>query len=182
VTDTLKPNRDREGALPRQLTRSILQISISPGGIPKRAIPEALITHEGIRGDRWSHPDIHGGPNQALLLITSEGIDELIAQGFALYPGALGENLTTLGLDRRQFRVGQRYRVGEVLLEITKRRAPCSTLNVYGPAIQRAVFDPQVKAGDAASPRWGLSGFYARVLRGGALRPGDPIALEEQWA
>jgi MOSC domain-containing protein YiiM len=164
------------------MNASILQISISPGGIPKRAIPEALITHEGIRGDRWSHPDIHGGPNQALLIITSEGIDELIAQGFALYPGALGENLTTFGLDRRQFRIGQRYRAGEVFLEITKRRAPCATLNVYGPAIQRAVFDPQVKAGDAASPRWGLSGFYARVLRGGTLRPGDPIALEEQLA
>jgi MOSC domain-containing protein YiiM len=164
------------------LTGTILQISISPGGIPKRALPEALITPEGIRGDRWSHPNIHGGPNQALLLITSEGIDALVAQGFALYPGALGENLTTLGLDRRQFRVGQRYRAGEVLLEITKRRAPCATLNVYGPAIQRAVFDPEVKAGDAASPRWGLSGFYARVLKGGTLRPSDPIALVAQLA
>jgi MOSC domain-containing protein YiiM len=161
---------------------SIIQISISPGGIPKRPISEALITPEGIRGDRWSHPDIHGGPNQALLIITSEGIDELGAQGFALYPGALGENLTTLGLDRRQFRAGQRYRAGDVLLETTKRRAPCSALNVYGTAIQRAVFDPQVKAGDAASPRWGLSGFYARVLTSGTLRPGDPIALVEQFA
>jgi MOSC domain-containing protein YiiM len=164
------------------LTGTILQISISPGGIPKRAVPEALITPEGIRGDRWSHPEIHGGPNQALLIITSEGIDELVAQGFPLYPGALGENLTTLGLDRRQFRIGQRYRAGEVFLEITKRRAPCATLNVYGPGIQRAVFDPQVKAGDAASPRWGLSGFYARVLKVGTVRPGDLIALEEQLA
>ncbi len=161
---------------------TIIQISISPGGIPKRSIPEAYVTPEGIRGDRWSHPDIHGGPNQALLIITSEGIDELIAQGFALYPGALGENLTTAGLDRRQFRIGQRYRAGEVSFEITKRRAPCATLNVYGPRIQRAVFDAQVKAGDPASARWGLSGFYARVLRGGTLRPGDPIALIEQLA
>ncbi len=160
---------------------SILQINISPGGIPKRAIPEAIVTPEGIRGDRWSHPNIHGGTNQAVLIITSEGIDELAAQGFALYPGALGENLTTRGLDRRQFRIGQRYRSGNVLFEITKPRAPCSTLSVYG-TIQAVIFDPQVKAREASSPRWGLSGFYARVLRGGTLRPGDPIALVEELA
>ena len=161
---------------------SLLQINISPGGIPKRPIPEAIVTSEGIRGDGWAHPDIHGGPNQALLMITSEGIDQLIAQGLPLFPGALGENLTTLGIDRRHMRLGQRYRVGEVFLELTKRRAPCATLNVYGPGIQHAIFDAQVKAGDPARPRWGLSGFYARVLKGGAIRPGDPIALVDQLA
>ncbi len=162
------------------MTGTILQVGISPGGIPKRAIPEAIVTAAGIRGDRWSHPDIHGGPNQALLLITSEGIDELIVQGYPLFPGALGENLTTLGLDRRQMRVGQRYRAADVFLELTKRRAPCATLNVYGAGIQHAIFDAQVNAGDASSPRWGLSGFYARVLRGGTIRPQAPIALVDQ--
>ena len=162
------------------MTGSIIQINISPGGIPKRPIPDAIVTAEGIRGDRWSHPDIHGGPNQALLLITSEGIDELIEQGFPLFPGALGENLTTLGLDRRQMRIGQRFRAGEVFFELTKRRAPCATLNMYGPGIQQAIFDTQVKAGDPSSLRWGLSGFYARVLRGGAIRSQDSIALIEQ--
>jgi MOSC domain-containing protein YiiM len=163
------------------MTGFIIQINISPGGIPKRPIPEAIVTPEGIRGDGWSHADIHGGPNQALLLITSEGIDELIAQGFPLFPGALGENLTTLGLDRRKMRVGQRFRAGEVFLELTKRRAPCVTLNVY-PGIQHAIFDAQVNSGDSSSPRWGLSGFYARVLRGGTIRQNDPIALTDEMA
>src|ERR1700687_1979557 len=126
------------------MTGSIIQINISPGGLPKRPIREAIVTAEGIQGDGWAHPDIHGGPNQALLLITSEGIDELVAQGFPLFPGALGENFTTLGLDRRHLRAGQRFRAGEVFLELTKRRAPCSTLDVYGSGIQRAIFDPQV--------------------------------------
>ena len=162
------------------MTGSILQINISPGGIPKRPISEAIVTVEGIRGDGWAHPDIHGGPNQALLVITSEGIDELIAQGYPLFPGALGENLTTLGLDRRQLRTGQRYRAGDVFIELTKRRAPCATLSVYGAGIQHAIFDAQVKAGDPSSPRWGLSGFYARALRGGTIRPHDPITLVDQ--
>src|SRR5260370_26780255 len=84
----------------------IVQISLSAGGIPKRAVAEGIVTTSGIVGDSWAHPDIHGGPNQALLLITSEGIDELIAQGFALFYGALGENPTTRGIDRLEMRVG----------------------------------------------------------------------------
>lgn len=162
------------------MTGSIVQINISPGGIPKRPIAEAEVTPEGIRGDSWAHPQIHGGPNQALLLITSEGIDELIAQGYQLYAGALGENLTTAGLDRRQMRIGQRYRAGDVLFEITKMRAPCTTIEVYGPSIHRAIYDAQVKARDASSPRWGLGGFYGRVLKSGLLRPKDIIELVDQ--
>jgi MOSC domain-containing protein YiiM len=162
------------------MTGIILQVNVSPGGIPKRPIAEATVTAEGIRGDAWAHPKIHGGPNKALLLITSEGVNELVAQGFSLYAGALGENLTTQGLDRRQMRPGQRYRAGEVFLELTKLRTPCETLDVYGPLIKNAVYDAQVKAGDASSPRWGLGGFYARVLRAGVIRPHDIIKLFDQ--
>jgi MOSC domain-containing protein YiiM len=159
------------------MTGHIVQVNISPGGIPKRPIAEAEVTLEGIRGDSWAHPQIHGGPNQALLLITTEGIGQLIAQGYPVYPGALGENLTTIGLDRRQMRIGQRYRAGDVMLEITKMRTPCSTLKVYGDSIGNAIYDARVKAGDASTPRWGLAGFYARVLRSGFIRPKDIIEL-----
>jgi MOSC domain-containing protein YiiM len=162
------------------MTGSILQINISPGGILKLPVPEAIVSPEGILGDSWAHSNIHGGPNQAVLLMTSEGIDELIAQGYTLYPGALGENLTTKGLDRRQLRVGQRFRTGEVLLELTKIRTPCTALDVYDPSLKLAVYDAQVKAGDPSSPRWGLSGFYARVLKAGIIRPHDIIALVGQ--
>jgi MOSC domain-containing protein YiiM len=162
------------------MTGSIVQVNISPGGIPKRPIAEAEVTPEGIRGDSWAHPQIHGGLKQALLLITSEGIEELVAQGYPLHAGALGENLTVAGLDRRQMRIGQRYRAGKILLEITKIRAPCSQLDVYGASIMQAVYDAQVNAGDVSSPRWGLSGFYARVLRPGVVRPRDIIQLIDQ--
>jgi MOSC domain-containing protein YiiM len=162
------------------VTGSIVQINVSPGGVPKRPITEAEVTPEGIRGDSWAHPQIHGGPNQALLLITSEGLDELVSQGYPVFAGALGENLTTSGLDRRLMRIGQRYRVGGIVLEISKMRSPCVTLDVYGPTIKQAVYDAQVKAEDATSPRWGLAGFYARVLRSGFIRPMDIIKLVDQ--
>jgi MOSC domain-containing protein YiiM len=162
------------------MTGSIVQINISPGGVPKRPVMEAEVTPIGIRGDSWAHPRIHGGPNQALLLITSEGLDELVVRGYPVFAGALGENLTTSGLDRRLMRIGQRYRVGDIVLEISKMRTPCTTLDVYGPSIKRAVYDAQVNAEDATSPRWGLAGFYARVLRCGFIRPMDIIELVDQ--
>jgi MOSC domain-containing protein YiiM len=162
------------------MTGTILQINISPGGVPKRPIAHAEVTPEGIRGDSWAHPQIHGGPQKAVLLITIEGIQELISQGYGLHPGALGENLTIQGLDRRQMRIGQRYRVGQVLLELSKVRSPCATLDVYGAEIKQAIYDAQVKAGDSSSPRWGLSGFYARVLHAGVLHPRDIIQLVDQ--
>ncbi|HSP68833.1 MAG TPA: MOSC domain-containing protein [Bryobacteraceae bacterium] len=161
---------------------SVLQINISPGGVPKRPIPKGLVTPLGITGDGHNNPQVHGGPRKAVLLVTSEGIDELKEQGFPLYYGALGENLTTRGLDRRTVRVGQRYRIGDVLLEITKLRTPCENLNVYGPGIHKAVYDQEAKDGNPASPVWGLGGFYASVVQAGTIRPGDPIHLLDESA
>ena len=158
------------------MTGTVLQVNVSPGGIPKHEIPHGELTTAGITGDAWRYA-FHGGPRQAVLLITIEGIEELVAQGFPLYPGALGENLTTRGIDRRALRYGQRLRVGDATIELTKMRQPCATLNPYGPGIQAAMYDARVKDGDFESPRWGLSGFYASVVDPGTIRPGDPIAL-----
>jgi len=105
--------------------------------------------------------------------------DELIAQGFSLFPGALGKNLTTRGLDRRELRIGQRFRVGEAEIELTQIRTTCATLDVYGSGIQAAIYDARVQAGDPESLRWGASGFYASVVQPGTVRIGDPIALLE---
>jgi MOSC domain-containing protein YiiM len=159
---------------------SVLQVNVSNGGVPKRPVEAGRITPAGVIGDRQAHPHIHGGPRQALLLITQEGIEELKSAGFPLYPGALGENITTTGLDRRTVRVGQRYKLGEALIEITKLRRPCDQLSPYGEGIQSAVFDAEVKAGNTSSPRWGLAGFYASVLQPGTVRPGDTIVLLEE--
>lgn len=159
------------------LTGKIVQINISLGGLPKRAIPEAMITPLGLEGDCWAHPAIHGGPEKAVLLMLQETIDELVTLGYPLFYGALGENLTTSGLDRREFRIGQQIRVGDAFLEVTRLRIPCSTLDVYGPSLKRQICDEAARAGDPHSPCWGMSGFYARVLRPGLVRTNDTIQI-----
>jgi MOSC domain-containing protein YiiM len=156
---------------------SVIQINTSRGGVPKLPVSEAVVTPLGIEGDLHNHPTIHGGPEKALLWITSEGLGELAAAGFPLYAGALGENLTTQGVDRRTLRIGQRWRIGEIVIKLTRIRTPCNTIAIYGRGIGEAVYDLDVKAGDALSPRWGLSGFYAAVLQPGPLRVGDAVAL-----
>ncbi|MEP7354570.1 MAG: MOSC domain-containing protein [Acidobacteriota bacterium] len=164
------------------MSATILQIHVSQGGIPKRPIAMGIVTSLGLVGDSHAHPQIHGGPLKALLLLASESLEELMQQGYPLYPGALGENITTQGLDRRTVRLGQRYRIGEIEVEITKVRQPCDTLRPYGVGIQRAVYDPEVKAGNYASPRWGLAGFYTSVVRPGTIHPGDAIRLIQEQA
>jgi MOSC domain-containing protein YiiM len=158
------------------VTGTVVQVSVSDGGIPKLAISAAELTETGVAGDAWRYP-FHGGRRQAVLLMTGEGIDEVVARGFPVFPGAMGENITTRGLDRRALRVGQRLRVGQADIELTRVRLPCATLDVYGPGIQAAIYDARVQAGDPASDRWGASGFYAAVVRSGTVRPGDAIAL-----
>jgi MOSC domain-containing protein YiiM len=117
-----------------------------------------------------------------VLLITAEGIDELTMRGYPIYYGAMGENLTTRGLDRRLLRVGQRFRVGSALIELTKVRGPCLQLDVYGASIKAEVYDAPVNAGDTSSPRWAMSGFYAAVVRPGVVRVNDDIVLDSELA
>jgi MOSC domain-containing protein YiiM len=128
-----------------------------------------MVNFPGIEGDEHRNREIHGGPNKAVLMIASEKLDELVAKGFPVYPGALGENLTVRGLDPREWHTGQRFRIGDqVVVELTKLRQPCVNLHVYGRPIVKELLDAENKPG----------GFYARVIVPGPISPG--LAIIEQ--
>lgn len=160
----------------------VIQISTSPGGVPKFPVPEVFATRRGLEGDQQKHTKFHGGPLKALLLVSAENLEILVQQGWNLFPGALGENLTVQGIDFRLIRMGQRFRVGDAIVEITQPRQPCSQLSPYGEGIQKALYDSSIKKGLTNSPRYGLSGFYASVIREGLIRTHDPIELLEEFA
>lgn len=161
---------------------TILQVNISPGGVPKRPVREAFLTPLGLEGDACAHPAVHGGPKQALLVICAEVVDALAAKGYPVFYGALGENLTVAGLDPRRFRTGQRYQAGEAIIELTRLRRPCRTIAVYGAGIEQEIFDRAASEGDPGSPKWGFGGVYAAVVRTGWIRTGDPFVLLEELA
>jgi len=162
----------------------IIQLNVSKGGLPKFPVPSAYATPLGLEGDAHRNPLVHGGPQKALLLISSEDIATLCAAGFPVFSGALGENLTIEGLPFRDLRPGMRFRAGEAVIVLTRPRSPCANLDVYNSPelgrIQEAVYDTQVKAGDTSSPRWGVAGFYALVERPGLILSGDIINLLDQ--
>ena len=161
---------------------TIIQINRSLGGLPKRPVPGGLISPLGIEGDAHAHPAIHGGLRKAILIIASEVVDELTSRGYPLFYGAMGENLTTRGIRVRDLRIGDQVRAGGALLEITQPRGPCTALHIYGESLKEEIYDARVKALDPASPRWGMSGFYARVLSPGPVSTDDIISLEATLA
>src|SRR5215469_5352037 len=154
---------------------TIVQVNTSQGGLPKRAVPGGFICEEGLEGDSHAHLGIHDGPRKAILVIAAEVVDDLTARGYPLFYGALGENLTTRGLSLAQLRIGDRLAAGGALLEITQPRGPCSALHMYGESLKNQLYDARVKALDPESPRWGMSGFYTRVIKPGYVKTNDPV-------
>jgi MOSC domain-containing protein YiiM len=152
----------------QQLAAHIHQISVSGGGVPKRSVPLARVDELGIEGDKHRDAEHHGGAERALCLFSLELIEALRAEGHPIQPGAVGENLTTSGLDFALLSPGDRFRLGsEVIIELTRPTIPCQNIS---DAFQDARF---VRISPKVNPGW--SRFYARVLRGGEIRPGDPI-------
>lgn len=164
------------------MTGIVVQVNVSRGGLPKRPIAQARLTPQGVEGDSYGHPQIHGGVRQAVLLVAAETVDQLTVLGYPLFYGALGENLTVRGLDPKQWRSGQRFRAGEALIELTRIRVPCSSLDIYGPSLKRRIYDPEVHAGNPEAACWAMSGFYAAVIESGVVRANDIITLESLLA
>ena len=151
------------------MTGTVTHVCLNRGGVPKLPVEEAYAGPLGLVGDVQRNRKYHGGPRQALLLQSAEDLDQLRAEGFPVGPGSLGENLTVAGLDFRLLQAGQRFRVGGVLIELTKPRTPCAQLEIYNGGTTGLI--------QAAIRRLAArGGFYAAVLEPGPLRPGDAMA------
>jgi MOSC domain-containing protein YiiM len=147
-------------------------INLSRGGVPKTAAAEATITATGLKGDRHRQRRYHGGPDRAVTLFSADRIAELQAEGHPIAAGTTGENLTVAGLDWTRVLPGSRLSVGEeVMLEITKYTTPCQTItgSLLGGDISRIA--------QKTHPGW--SRVCARVIAGGRIRVGDPVALTD---
>ena len=118
------------------------------------------------------NPDV---PNlRQVHLIHEELFAELRAAGFNVVAGAIGENVTTRGLDLLGLPTGARLRLGsDAVIEITGLRNPCRQLNTFQPGLMAATLDR-----DAEGRLIRKAGVMAIVIAGGDVRPGDPIAVE----
>jgi MOSC domain-containing protein YiiM len=98
-----------------------------------------------------------------------ELIEALRAEGHPVSPGTLGENLTVEGLDWAAVVPDRCLRVGDVLLQVTRYTSPCSNITTSFARGDHA------RISQKRHPGW--SRVYARVLRPGTIRPGDPVCL-----
>jgi MOSC domain-containing protein YiiM len=147
----------------------IHSLNISNGGVPKRPVERCAVRRRGLAGDRQRDRRYHGGPERAVSLYSLELLQALIAEGHAVAPGALGENLTLAGADWNRMTPGAVVEAGEVVLELTSYAAPCSNLKPYFRGGHFA------RVSERQHPGW--SRLYARVLREGTLEVGDAIRI-----
>jgi MOSC domain-containing protein YiiM len=148
----------------------IEQISVSRGGVPKRRIEAARVTLEGVEGDAHRNLEHHGGPERAVCLYASEAIRALAAEGHAVVPGALGENVTVEGLDWEAVTPGTLLALGDlVVLQVTRYTSPCFKIK---PAFRDGDYS---RVSQKRRPGW--SRVYARVVVEGSIRSGDVVRI-----
>ena len=123
----------------------------------------------GLVGDFIGDRKHHGGDDQAVYAFQREDLDEWERRlGRELPNGFFGENLTTIGLDVNDARIGERWRVGEeVVLQVTAPRIPCSTFRGWmGKKGWAKIFTAA-----------GRPGAYLKVIAPGAIRAGNSIEV-----
>lgn len=137
--------------------------------IDKRPVTGAVQAGElGLAGDEQADKADHGGPDQALYAYAREDLDWWAARlGRELRDGMFGENITTAGLDVSNAVIGEIWRFGGVVVQVTSPRVPCVVFrNWLGEK-------GWIKTFRAA----GRPGAYLRVCQPGRVAAGDPIEV-----
>ena len=128
----------------------------------------------GLDGDTQADQRHHGGPDMAVhhypLDHHAWWIEEIGAHSLLAEPGAFGTNLSCRGLLEPDVHLGDRFRLGTALLEVTQPRQPCRTIE------NRFARNGMVKAIVAS----GRCGWFYRVLQAGHARAGDALILVKQ--
>ena len=138
------------------------------------------ITRMGLEGDTQTDRKHHGGEHMAVHLYAAEHYpcwrEEIPEVTRLSTPGAFGENLHTHGFTERDVFIGDRFRLGNVLFELSMGRQPCSTLERH---FQRKDMVKRIVANHRC-------GWYYRVLEEGVAEAGDMLELiertQEKWS
>ncbi|WP_134741848.1 MOSC domain-containing protein [Nocardioides sp. 503] len=127
----------------------------------------------GPAGDQVSDTRHHGGLEKAVYAFAREDLDYWAEQlGQEVRDGQFGENLTTVGIDVNEAQVGERWRVGDAVLEVTTVRNPCNDFKMW---MGRSGYDNTAwvkRFAEVSRP-----GPYLRVVVPGTASAGDDITV-----
>ena len=153
------------------------QVSVRKGRPVMSAIGKApvagLVRVQGVNldGDDQADRRVHGGPDKAVYAYAHEDSLWWAARlARDVPPGMFGENLTTEGVDVGGAVIGERWRIGDVELQVCQPRLPCFKLGLrFG--------DPQMVKLFARAAR---PGAYLRILAEGDIQAGDEVDITER--
>lgn len=142
--------------------------------IKKYPVQNAYLTKTGFKEDEQADLRHHGGENKALFLFaktTYEKINKECKTEFEIDGVShFGENLILSNIDEKTVCIGDIYKVGEAIIQITQPRQPCWKLsaNTNQKEMTKFIFDS------------GFTGFYAKVLKEGEISKNDEVILEKR--
>ena len=133
-------------------------------GMKKTPVPRINTKKNyGVDGD--AHAD--SATHRQVSLLAIESIQKMLGKGLILQPGDFAENITTQGIDLVSLPIGTRIMAGdEAVLEMTQIGKEC-----------HAACEIRQQVGDCIMPR---EGVFARVIRGGTIKAGDTIKIDEK--
>ena len=157
-------------AQPKTITFNGRQVTTGIYKIPTNT--PIYLEKEQVRGDEISNRRVHGGEFKACYLFSSDHYPywENLYPNLNWHYGMLGENLTVKGLDETKLFVGDIYKIGTALIQITQPREPCNT------------FAAKMGSQDILKQfiQHGRPGTYARVLEEGFVAVDDTFELVER--
>ncbi len=150
-------------------TRAAWTGTVGASGIDKRPTVKRvrLIDHH-VEGDHVLDHKHHGGEHKAVYAYAHEDADWWAHEiSRALTPGSFGENLTTQGIHINAALIGERWRIGSAVVEVSEPRIPC---RVFAGFWERPNL---IKEFNAA----GRSGTYLRIIEEGEVGAGDAVEV-----
>lgn len=144
----------------RTQSGKVVAVCLSNGGIPKRIVAAADVSAEGLVGDGHAHAK-HIRPERAISLFDMEILAQLRREGFALYPGAIGENLTVVGLNVQRLPPGTVLEIGNLIIRLEEPRRPCYVLDSIHPSLKDVIV--------------GRCGYMASVVQNGRIEAGMDV-------
>ena len=141
--------------------------SVGKTGIDKRPVSGSVrFANNSVANDQVLDTKVHGGYDKAVYAYAREDADWWQAQiGREINNGAFGENLTTQGIDLNACLIGERWQIGEVILEVSEPRIPCKVFAGFWdrPTLIKEFTDAR------------RSGAYLRIIQEGAFEAGTEI-------
>lgn len=130
-------------------------------GTRKHPVPCVTVAeNHGIIGDAHA-----GNWHRQISLLANESVDKMRAVGIEMNPGDFAENILTEGIELKALPVGTRLLIGDTELEVTQIGKECHN-------------DCEIRrlTGKCVMP---TEGIFTKVIKGGVIRPGDPITIKE---